>query len=111
MHPIIEDNCLKCHGGVKQKGGLDLRTVGSSIEGGETDTALLPGSPEKSPLFQVVQIDSDPHMPPKKQLTPEEISSLREWIATLEVKPPVELILPDPDLDPTQVIDQLIART
>lgn len=110
IHPVIIDNCTKCHGGVKQKGGLDLRTVGSAIEGGETDTALLPGDPEKSPLFQSIQVGSDPHMPPKKQLTPDEINTLHDWITTLEVKPPVELVLPDPSLSPTQVIDQLIAQ-
>ena len=49
IHPVITEHCTKCHGGVKQKGGLDLRTIGSAIEGGETDTSLLPGDPEKSP--------------------------------------------------------------
>ncbi|MGC6465618.1 MAG: DUF1549 domain-containing protein [Akkermansiaceae bacterium] len=111
MHPVIEDNCLKCHGGVKQKGGLDLRTLESAIEGGDTDTALIPGDPENSPLFQSVQVGSDPHMPPKKQLTPEEIDALREWLTTAKVEPPKELVLPDPGLNSTQVIDQLISKT
>lgn len=110
VHPLIIDHCTKCHGGVKQKGGLDLRTLASAIEGGETDTSLLPGDPEKSPLFLAVQIDSDPHMPPKKQLTPEEIGSLNDWITTLEIKPPLELILPDPGLDASTVVDQLVAQ-
>jgi hypothetical protein len=110
VHPVIQENCTKCHGGVKQKGGLDLRTLAAAIEGGETETALVPGDPEKSPLYQVVQVDSDPHMPPKKQLTPEEIDALKTWIITLEIKPPVELVLPDPALNPTRVINDLTAQ-
>ena len=85
VHPVIIDNCTKCHGGVKQKGGLDLRTIGSAIEGGETDTSLIPGDPDKSSLYQVVLVDSDPHMPPKKQLTPAEIESLKVWITDLKI--------------------------
>jgi len=109
-HPLIQEHCTKCHGGVKQKGGLDLRTLQSALEGGETDTSLIPGNPDKSPLFQAIQTDSDPHMPPKKQLSPDEIATLKTWITTLEIKPPVELILPDPKLHPTQVINQLISK-
>ena len=110
VHPVIIENCTKCHGGVKQKGGLDLRTLGSAIEGGETDTSLIPGDPEKSALYQVVQVDSDPHMPPKKQLTPPEIESLKLWITDLKIIPPVELVLPDPSKNASEVIDQLISQ-
>ncbi|YCM42886.1 DUF1549 domain-containing protein [Verrucomicrobiaceae bacterium 227] len=109
-HPLIQEHCTKCHGGVKQKGGLDLRTISSALEGGETDTSLIPGDPNQSPLFQVLQVDSDPHMPPKKQLSPEDIDTLKTWITTLKIKPPVELILPDSRLNPTRVIDQLISQ-
>lgn len=109
-HPLIKEHCTKCHGGVKQKGGLDLRTLASAIEGGETDTALLPGSPDKSPLFQALHPASDPHMPPKKQLTTDEIETLEHWIATLKIQPQKKLVLPDPSLNPTNVIDQLISK-
>ena len=71
-HPVLIDNCTKCHGGVKQKGGLDLRTIKAALEGGETDTALIPGDPEASPLYQDAQVESDPPMPPKTQLPAEE---------------------------------------
>ncbi|MBK72557.1 MAG: hypothetical protein CMO76_03870 [Verrucomicrobiales bacterium] len=108
IHPVIIDNCTKCHGGVKQKGGLDLRTIKAALEGGETDTALIPGDPETSPLYQVVQVDSDPHMPPKKQLPVEEIEALKTWITKLRITPPKELALPDPLKPITTVIDQLI---
>ena len=108
IHPVIIDNCTKCHGGVKQKGGLDLRTIKAALEGGETNTALIPGDPETSPLYQVVQVDSDPHMPPKKQLPVEEIEALKTWITDLRITPPKKLALPDPLKPITTVIDQLI---
>ncbi len=108
IHPVIVDNCTKCHGGVKQKGGLDLRTIAAALEGGETDTALIPGDPEASPLYQVVQVDSDPHMPPKKQLPAEEIKTLKTWITNLKITPPKKLVLPDHREQPTTVINQLI---
>lgn len=111
IHPVIIDNCTKCHGGVKQKGGLDLRTLESAIEGGETDTSLVPGDAQKSPLYQVIQVDSDPHMPPKKQLTPAEIRTIETWITNVKVTPPVELVLPDPAKNATGIIDQLISKT
>lgn len=109
IHPVLVDHCTKCHGGVKQKGGLDLRTVESAIEGGDFDTALVPGDPEKSPLFQAVQVGSDPHMPPKKQLAPEELTALGDWITHLKIVPPQPLVLPEADLGPSLVIDDLIS--
>jgi len=108
VHPVIVDNCTKCHGGVKQKGGLDLRTIEAALEGGDTDTSLIPGDAENSPLYQVIQVDSDPHMPPKKQLPPEEIAALKTWITDLKITPLKELVLPKPSLMATAVIDQLI---
>lgn len=110
IHPVIIDNCTKCHGGVKQKGGLDLRTVDSAIEGGDTDTSLIPGDAENSLLYQVIQVDSDPHMPPKKQLPPAEIAEIKNWITHLKITPPVELVLPDPQIASTKVINDLISK-
>ena len=77
IHPVIVDNCTKCHGGVKQKGGLDLRTIAAALEGGETDTVIIPGDPEASLLYQVVQVDSDPHMPPKNSSRPRKLKHLK----------------------------------
>lgn len=108
IHPVIRDNCTKCHGGVKQKGGLDLRTVAAAMKGGDTEAALVPGDPAGSPIYQLIQVDSDPHMPPKKQLSIDEIEGIGRWIRQLEVVPPQELVLPDPQKSAVEVIDQLI---
>ncbi|MBM3982198.1 MAG: hypothetical protein FJ304_18425 [Planctomycetes bacterium] len=34
--PILSSHCLPCHGGIHQRGGLDLRTAASALAGGES---------------------------------------------------------------------------
>ena len=93
--PLIDKYCLKCHAGVQQKGGLDLRSLETALRGGESGSALIPGKPNESHLFQFVSPKAANHMPPdpKRQLTAEEISLLKTWIASLpaaKTKPPAE---------------------
>ena len=64
IRPLFKNHCLKCHGGVKQKGGLDLRTLASTLKGGESGSPVLSGNPEGSLLYQVLLPGTDPHMPP-----------------------------------------------
>src|SRR5687768_796023 len=67
--PIIEAKCLPCHGGdeKKRKAGLDLRTRAGALKGGDGGPALVPGRPEKSPLYvAVTRADDALVMPPKE---------------------------------------------
>src|SRR4051812_26243272 len=41
--PILTKNCLGCHGGLRQKGGLDLRTVAAMRKGGKSGPAVQAG--------------------------------------------------------------------
>ncbi len=61
--------------------GLDLRTSGSILKGGERGPAVVPGSPEKSRLFQLASGTEQPSMPPGKHLTVADIETLRNWIS------------------------------
>lgn len=83
--PLLDRQCLKCHAGVRQKGGLDLRSLDTILRGGESGPAVIPGKPAESRLFEYVQAGAETHMPPegKKQLSTEEIESLRVWISKL----------------------------
>ena len=85
IEPLFDKNCFKCHGGVKQKGGLDLRSLQNILRGGESGPAIVPGKPDQSHIFQFSHAGADPHMPPdeKKQLTSSEIEVIREWIGKL----------------------------
>lgn len=85
VQPILSKSCFKCHGGERQKGGLDLREQNAIFAGGTDGAVVVPGRPGESPLYQRLTTDSDDHMPPRKeaQLSAEDISFIREWIATL----------------------------
>ena len=85
IQPLLQENCLKCHGGAKQKGGLDLRSLESVIRGGDSGPAIVPQHPERSRLIELLEADADPHMPPKGQLSDEQIELLETWIAHLDV--------------------------
>lgn len=82
IEPLFSQNCFKCHGGVKQKGGLDLRTMDSILKGSDSGAVFVSGNSEKSLIYQYVLPGADPHMPPKEdqQLTSEEISLIEAWI-------------------------------
>lgn len=84
---MFQSNCVKCHGGAKKKGGLDLRSYESLIEGAKSGPVIVHGSAEESELFKVVLKGSDPHMPPKGQLEENNIKDLRSWIDGLNENP------------------------
>ncbi|MBI3853541.1 MAG: SUMF1/EgtB/PvdO family nonheme iron enzyme [Verrucomicrobia bacterium] len=83
IKPILESACLSCHGPEKPKGGLRLDTKANTMKGGENGIVIVPGQPEKSPLYTstIVPPDDDKIMPPKgDKLTKEQSDLLRDWI-------------------------------
>jgi hypothetical protein len=87
IQPLLDANCVKCHGPLEQKSGLELDNLEAVIKGGDEGAVVVPGKPEESRLYKYLAPDSDPHMPPKKQLTDAQRELVREWIATMEAKP------------------------
>jgi mono/diheme cytochrome c family protein len=88
VQPLLEARCLACHGRDegKIKGGLDLRTRASALEGGDSlKPAFVAGKPAESPLFLAVTREHADWeaMPPKENdaLTPEQRAQLHDWIA------------------------------
>ena len=75
--PLLKARCLGCHGAGLPEAGLVVRTAGDLLEGGHSGPAVVPGSPEKSLLFQQV---AEGRMPPGKRLSPSEASSIERWI-------------------------------
>lgn len=85
--PLFQEKCLACHGNdeAKIKGGLDMRTLASTLKGGDSETtALVAGKPEKSPLYLASTRTHDDWeaMPPKEndKLTAEQLTWLKDWI-------------------------------
>ncbi|MED5494119.1 MAG: DUF1549 domain-containing protein, partial [Verrucomicrobiota bacterium] len=84
IRPILSDNCFACHGFDSNKRKADMRLDVFS-DALYTDEILVPGSPEKSALYQRINAsDHDDVMPPQdsgKALTPEQKTKLHDWIA------------------------------
>jgi cytochrome c553 len=80
VRPVLAENCFKCHGVAKQKGGLRLDSRSAILAGGDQGPALVPGRPQKSLLIKAIGQDGDLKMPPSKKLSPQQIADLATWI-------------------------------
>ena len=82
IFPLLENKCFGCHGedAKKIKSEFDARSLEGVLRGGESGKpALVPGDPDKSPMFiAVTWADEDLQMPPKEndRLSAEQIASL-----------------------------------
>src|SRR3954447_4777444 len=68
IQPILEQNCIKCHGEEQKKGGLRLHTKGDALKGGDSgEPAFVAGNAAKSPLYTatVLPATDDKVMPPQ----------------------------------------------
>jgi hypothetical protein len=87
LEPILKKSCVKCHSGSRPSGRYRLSSRNSTVKGGVSGTAVVPGRSEESLLVQVVS-DELPgsEMPPTRQrkrypkLTPDQIDLLKQWI-------------------------------
>jgi mono/diheme cytochrome c family protein len=83
VRPILKTHCFQCHGeGGELKGGFDVRLRRLIAKGGESGTAIEPGKPEESLLFERV---SNGEMPPEEvalRPTEKEIATIEQWIAS-----------------------------
>ena len=102
VRSILKTHCFQCHGEEEDVGGgLDLRLVKLMQKGGDSGTAIVPGKPEDSLLFQRI---SAGEMPPDegKQLNPREVAQVKAWIAA-----GASTARPEPDsLDDSMLITQ-----
>ncbi|HUV97494.1 MAG TPA: c-type cytochrome domain-containing protein, partial [Acidobacteriaceae bacterium] len=84
INPILDENCVSCHGEAKTKGGLRLDSYELLMRGGKHGGVIIPGKPEQSLLLKRVTLPPDhkQFMPAegKPPLKPEEIAWIRAWI-------------------------------
>src|SRR5262245_50573890 len=52
--PLFRARCGGCHGSTQPRAGFDLSTWGDLMQGGVSGPPVLPGSPEKSRLYQLL---------------------------------------------------------
>ena len=83
IRPILNDNCLACHGGVKQSGGFNMISREDALKPLESgETALIPGNAEESILFKrIIHTDPDERMPlDHPPLLQDEVKKIKKWI-------------------------------
>ncbi len=83
VRPILNDNCLVCHGGIKQAGGFSLLFPEEAVRPNESGKpAFIPGDPENSELIRRVRLDDPEERMPLDHpaLSEEDIDILSKWI-------------------------------
>jgi cytochrome b subunit of formate dehydrogenase/mono/diheme cytochrome c family protein len=71
---LFEGKCSACHGSTKL-GGLDLSTYESTLAGGNSGPAVVPGDPDASVLIDKQAAGNHPG-----QLSDDELALVRTWI-------------------------------
>ncbi|MGH1468607.1 MAG: c-type cytochrome domain-containing protein [Bdellovibrionales bacterium] len=81
---VLSPSCVECHNGSKKADAkVNLESFKSLSGQGLTRNTVIPFSPERSLLFEVLLIPSGSrHMPPvkKKQLSKDQINLVFQWI-------------------------------
>ncbi|GAB5516525.1 c-type cytochrome domain-containing protein [Rhodopirellula baltica] len=82
VKPILRQHCLNCHSQSDKRGGLALDSYGAMMEGGGSGEIVYDdGDAETSRLWQLVNHDDTPVMPPSQPKLPEEqLQVIRSWI-------------------------------
>jgi len=107
VRPVLSSTCFTCHGPDEHTRQADLRLdrKDDALADRGGYAAVVAGNPEESELVARITADDDSRMPPldaPRQLTPEQIETLRQWIAEgadwqghWAFVPPVRSVLPE----------------
>ncbi len=85
VRPILNSNCLSCHGGVKKNGKVSFLYREEALAKGKSGkSTVVPGDPEASEMMiRILSDDPDEVMPKPEHgppLKPDEIALIRRWI-------------------------------
>jgi uncharacterized membrane protein len=84
INPILDANCVSCHGESKVSGGLRLDSYDRLMRGGNNGAVIVAGKPDLSLLLKRVTLaPSDKLFMPaegKPPLQPEQIALIKAWI-------------------------------
>jgi mono/diheme cytochrome c family protein len=80
IQPLIEQNCLACHGNDPQ-GGLGLDSQEAFLKGGASGPAFVAGKPDESLLIRSIRYEHEKiKMPPAGRLPQEAIADFTKWV-------------------------------
>src|SRR5262245_15081950 len=74
IQPLLKARCVKCHGPIGPKGGLDLSSAAGLVRGGESGAVVAARSLDKSALWKRIEADE---MPPDEPLPAAEKEVIR----------------------------------
>lgn len=84
VQPILQQNCVSCHGPQKAKAGLRMDSLAGLLKGGDAGPAVIAGKSAQSELIRRLRLPSteEDHMPPegKPQPSRDDIALLQWWI-------------------------------
>ena len=85
VQPLLEQRCGTCHNDDKREGGFSVGSYDSTLVGGDTGRAFVPGNLEASEALYRVTLppDDDAFMPAegKTPLTAQQVAILQWWVA------------------------------
>ncbi len=78
---VLTEHCLKCHGGEKVRGGLNLATREGLLQGGEEGPVVVPFQAKASRLMESISHTREPFMPSEADALPAAtIARIAQWI-------------------------------
>src|SRR6266536_608856 len=83
IQPVLQQNCIKCHGPEKQKGKLRLDSKEAAVKGGKDGPAFVAGDAAKSEMYRRITLpkSDDDFMPSEGDpLAKTQIDLIRDWI-------------------------------
>jgi uncharacterized membrane protein len=84
INPILDANCVSCHGEAKSKGGLRMDSYELLMRGGQDGPVIIPGNADKSLLLERVTLPPDhkQFMPAEGNppLAAEQIAWIKAWV-------------------------------
>ena len=75
--PVLEKNCVSCHGPQQKMAKLDLSSFTGMMEGSSSGPVIVPGKPERSLLWKLIESGQ---MPQGGKLTAAEKQLLKSYI-------------------------------
>lgn len=78
--PILQEKCIVCHNHTTRKGGLNLETYESLLNGGNRGALVVAGKSDESLVIKFLEGSRTPQMPPGATLSAAEINAFKRWI-------------------------------
>src|SRR5580765_5719627 len=75
--PVLEKNCVQCHGPKQKMANLDLSSFTGMMEGSSSGPVIAPGKPERSLMWKLIETEK---MPQGGKLTTAEKQLIKSYI-------------------------------